>query len=146
MDLTVNTIKEEPSGQHGNRENDDLFEDIDIDMFTTTGLTEADFSFFDEPDNPGQTEPTATDPEWKMENLAPLEDSNIPMESEPEMKEYTSEKKVDHTELPLQAMEVEQEAGKPLLSPGQYTSTIISQFYSRIYTRRHHDERFHNKR
>lgn len=31
------------------QENDDLFGDMDIDMFASNGLTEADFSFFDEP-------------------------------------------------------------------------------------------------
>ena len=36
-------------GDYDAQENDDLFEDMDIDMFASNGLTEADFSFFDEP-------------------------------------------------------------------------------------------------
>ncbi|KAF6227881.1 hypothetical protein HO133_007609 [Letharia lupina] len=36
-------------GDYDGQGNDDLFEDMDIDMFASNGLTEADFSFFDEP-------------------------------------------------------------------------------------------------
>ncbi len=36
-------------GDYNGQENDDLFGDMDIDMFASNGLTEADFSFFDEP-------------------------------------------------------------------------------------------------
>lgn len=36
-------------GDYDAQENDDLFGDMDIDMFASNGLTEADFSFFDEP-------------------------------------------------------------------------------------------------
>lgn len=36
--------------QFRNEENQDLFEDMDTDMFDANGLTEADFNFFDEPD------------------------------------------------------------------------------------------------
>ena len=36
-------------GDYDEQDNDDLFGDIDIDMFASNGLTEADFSFFDEP-------------------------------------------------------------------------------------------------
>lgn len=42
-DLSVNTARyEEPMDE-------DLFEEMDTDLFAATGLTEADFSFFDEP-------------------------------------------------------------------------------------------------
>ena len=50
--------------------NEDLFGEMDIDMFATNGLTEADFSFFDEPNDvemegePNQL-PAETDPEMK---------------------------------------------------------------------------------
>lgn len=40
---------DEARGDYDGQENDDLFEDMDIDMFASNGLTEADFSFFDEP-------------------------------------------------------------------------------------------------
>lgn len=40
---------DEGRGDYDGQENDDLFEDMDIDMFASNGLTEADFSFFDEP-------------------------------------------------------------------------------------------------
>ena len=40
---------DETRGDYDGHENDDLFGDIDIDMFASNGLTEADFSFFDEP-------------------------------------------------------------------------------------------------
>ena len=40
---------DETRGDYDGQENDDLFGDIDIDMFASNGLTEADFSFFDEP-------------------------------------------------------------------------------------------------
>ena len=40
---------DEKRGEHDGQENDDLFGDMDIDMFASNGLTEADFSFFDEP-------------------------------------------------------------------------------------------------
>lgn len=36
-------------GDYDGLHNDDLFGDVDIDMFASNGLTEADFSFFDEP-------------------------------------------------------------------------------------------------
>ena len=41
---------DEARGEYDGQENDDLFGDMDIDMFASNGLTEADFSFFDEPD------------------------------------------------------------------------------------------------
>ena len=40
---------EEARGDYDAQENDDLFGDMDIDMFASNGLTEADFKFFDEP-------------------------------------------------------------------------------------------------
>ena len=40
---------EETRGDTDGQENEDLFGDMDIDMFASNGLTEADFSFFDEP-------------------------------------------------------------------------------------------------
>ena len=40
---------DEMRGDYDGQENEDLFGDIDIDMFASNGLTEADFSFFDEP-------------------------------------------------------------------------------------------------
>ena len=40
---------DETRGDYDGQENDDLFGDIDIDMFASNGLTEADFSFFDDP-------------------------------------------------------------------------------------------------
>ena len=40
---------DEARGDYDGQENEDLFGDIDIDMFASNGLTEADFSFFDEP-------------------------------------------------------------------------------------------------
>ena len=140
-DLTKNTIKEDSSGPHGNRENDDLFGDIDIDMFTTTGLTEADFSFFDEPDIPGQSEPTNADPEWETEVFSLTEHSNNIMQSVPEQKEGEIEQKEDRPELPSQAMEAQQESGKPMLSPVQQTLMVISYSNSRRFTRRYHDDR-----
>ena len=41
---------DEARGDSDGQPNDDLFGDMDIDMFASNGLTEADFSFFDEPD------------------------------------------------------------------------------------------------
>ena len=41
---------DEARGDYDGQENDDLFGDMDIDMFASNGLTEADFSFFDQPD------------------------------------------------------------------------------------------------
>ena len=38
------------SGSYINNDDEDLFDDIDTKTFATNGLTEADFSFFDEPD------------------------------------------------------------------------------------------------
>lgn len=38
------------SGSYVNNDDDDLFGDMDTETFATNGLTEADFSFFDEPD------------------------------------------------------------------------------------------------
>ena len=40
---------DEARGDYDGQENDDLFGDMDIEMFASNGLTEADFSFFDEP-------------------------------------------------------------------------------------------------
>ena len=40
---------EDTRGDGDGQANDDLFGDMDIDMFASNGLTEADFSFFDEP-------------------------------------------------------------------------------------------------
>ena len=40
---------EDTRGAGDGQANDDLFGDMDIDMFASNGLTEADFSFFDEP-------------------------------------------------------------------------------------------------
>lgn len=40
---------DEARGNYDGQEDDDLFEDMDIDMFASNALTEADFSFFDEP-------------------------------------------------------------------------------------------------
>ena len=40
---------DEAHGDNDGQENDDLFGDMDIDMFASNGLTEADFSFFDDP-------------------------------------------------------------------------------------------------
>ena len=40
---------DEARGDYDAQENDDLFGDMDIDMFASNGLTEADFRFFDEP-------------------------------------------------------------------------------------------------
>lgn len=40
---------DEALGDYDGQRNDDLFGDMDIDMFASNGLTEADFSFFDEP-------------------------------------------------------------------------------------------------
>lgn len=40
---------DETRGDYDGLHNDDLFGDVDIDMFASNGLTEADFSFFDEP-------------------------------------------------------------------------------------------------
>jgi len=37
--------------------NDELFGEMDIDMFASNGLTEDDFNFFDEPDANGKTDP-----------------------------------------------------------------------------------------
>ena len=42
-------LSDEARGDHQEQEDDDLFGDIDIDMFASNGLTEADISFFDEP-------------------------------------------------------------------------------------------------
>ena len=41
---------DEARGDYDGQENDDLFGDMDMDIFASNGLTEADFSFFDEPD------------------------------------------------------------------------------------------------
>lgn len=41
--------RDEAHGDYDGQENDDLFGDMDIEMFASNGLTEADFSFFDEP-------------------------------------------------------------------------------------------------
>ena len=43
-------LSDEARGDHQEQEDDDLFGDIDIDMFASNGLTEADISFFDDPD------------------------------------------------------------------------------------------------
>ena len=43
-------LGDEARGDHQEQEDDDLFGDIDIDMFASNGLTEADISFFDDPD------------------------------------------------------------------------------------------------
>lgn len=40
---------DEARGDYEGQENDDLFGDMDIEMFASNGLTEADFSFFDDP-------------------------------------------------------------------------------------------------
>ena len=40
---------DEARGDYDGQENDDLFGDMDIEMFASNGLTEADFSFFDGP-------------------------------------------------------------------------------------------------
>ena len=40
---------DETRGVYEGHENDDLFGDMDIEMFASNGLTEADFSFFDDP-------------------------------------------------------------------------------------------------
>lgn len=40
---------DEARGEYDGQQQDDLFGDMDIEMFASNGLTEADFSFFDEP-------------------------------------------------------------------------------------------------
>lgn len=48
--------------------NEDLFGEMDIDMFATNGLTEADFSFFDEPNDVGmEGEPNQSPAENNLE-------------------------------------------------------------------------------
>ena len=48
-DEDVKSNNDETNRQYGEHENEDLFGDMDIDMFASNGLTDADFSFFDEP-------------------------------------------------------------------------------------------------
>ena len=57
--------------------NEDLFGEMDIDMFATNGLTEADFSFFDEPNDVGmEAEPNQS-----------LAEDNLEMKTIPDMVE-----------------------------------------------------------
>lgn len=65
------TTQNERYGNQGN--NDDLFGDMDIDMFATNGLTEADFSFFDEPGAVGDFGPHDAGRIWGGDSTSPNE-------------------------------------------------------------------------
>lgn len=66
--------------------NEDLFGEMDIDMFATNGLTEADFSFFDEPNDVGMEE----------EPNESLIENNLEMKAIPDMVEEIAPAS-DHT-------------------------------------------------
>ena len=66
---TIAGAKDDASQQYKDRENDDLFGEIDMDVFATNGLTEADFSFFDEPDIPANDE-LGAEPDWEAGMLS----------------------------------------------------------------------------
>lgn len=61
--------------------NEDLFGEMDIDMFATNGLTEADFSFFDEPNDvamQGEPNQILADSNLELKNLPDIVEEIIP--------------------------------------------------------------------
>lgn len=56
------TAADEDHQPYAEAGHDDLFGEMDIDLFATNGLTEADFSFFDEPSLEGDVEHGGVDP------------------------------------------------------------------------------------
>lgn len=59
--------------------NNDLFEEMDIDVFATNGLTEDDFNFFDEPGFGGEDMHNDTDATFARESITHEEPVNSPM-------------------------------------------------------------------
>ena len=61
--------------------NEDLFGEMDIDMFATNGLTEADFSFFDEPNDAemeGEPNQSLAENELEMKNIPNIVQEVVP--------------------------------------------------------------------
>jgi len=56
-EMSATPTAERMSGPLEETGNDELFGEMDIDMFASNGLTEDDFNFFDEPDANGKTDP-----------------------------------------------------------------------------------------
>ena len=81
----LSTINASPSNDHGAGndavvENEDLFGDMDTEMFTASGITEADFNFFDEPDDHELSSIPLVQASIGID-MSPVYDGNLPGES-----------------------------------------------------------------
>ena len=83
---------DEARGDYDAQENDDLFGDMDIDMFASNGLTEADFKFFDEP---GMIDEDMRDTGQAMTLDETAETADSPMLSDEKVSAVTSHERRD---------------------------------------------------
>ena len=67
------------AGEYDGLEDEDLFGDMDTEMFTANGLTEADFNFFDEPDDHEEVNMQTTQMISNLNEPIPAQDRTAPV-------------------------------------------------------------------
>ncbi len=97
--------------------NEDLFGEMDIDMFATNGLTEADFSFFDEPNHvemEGEPNRSLAETDLEMNNIPDTAQEVAPARDHIS---YTMPENEDSHSRPATAAEDELLLGEPGMPP-----------------------------